>query len=71
MLFQTNHAFDPSAEHVSVGEQVFDVVKDASEQCGHLVVDAPQELGAVYGWAHAKVQKPAKADAKKGASKGD
>lgn len=53
MHFQTTHPFDPSSRTVSVGTQVFTVLQDASQRCGHLVIDAPAELGAAYGWARA------------------
>lgn len=53
MHFQTNHPFNPSSKTVSVGTQVFAVLQDASQRCGHLVIDAPAALGAAYGWARA------------------
>lgn len=51
MFFQTTHPFDASTKTVNVGTQTFEVLKAESAKCGQLVIDAPAELGAVYGWA--------------------
>ena len=50
-IFELENLFDPYAGHAIVaGDVVVTILPAESQVAGHIVVAAPAEIGAIYGW---------------------